>query len=142
MRDSVEETVELPTDAGYPEEPPAADGRAGEPRRVAGAPNGATEPLGTRGRARSRSGFWAELSGALAIGLAALAAVVLVFQIVAWAQGIPGPGLLTVAGHVVAAGLALLAQRFADRRGGWRGAAAVLGVLTVSAVALWLFWWA
>jgi hypothetical protein len=103
-------------------------------------PSGATEPLVTRGR--RRSGFWTELSGALAVGLAVLAGVVLVFQVIAWARDIPGPGLLTVAGHILAAGLALLAQRFADRRSGWQGAAAVLGVLAISAVALWLFWWA
>jgi len=135
VRDSAEETVELPTDANYPERP-ADDGGAGEPRWAAEP----TEPPVVRGRARS--GFWAELSGALAVGLAVLACVVLGFQIIAWVRGFPGPGLPTVAGHIVAAGLALLTQRFADRRSGWQAAAAVLGVMAVSAVALWLFWWA
>ena len=88
-----------------------------------------------------RSRFWAELSGALAIGLAVLAAVVLVFQILAWVGGLPGPGLLTVAGHLVAAGLAVVAQRFADKNRGWPGALAVLAVVVVTTGALWLYWW-
>jgi hypothetical protein len=96
----------------------------------------ATEPR--RGRPR----FWAEISGALAVGLGALAAVVVVLQILAWIGGLPGPGLLTVAGHLVAAGLAVLAQRFADRHRGWPGMLAVLAVLVVTTVTLWLYWWA
>lgn len=147
MRDAAEETVELPTDASPADErpagdPPVADSRGVEP------PAGDLPAAGSRGveppasGRRTRSGFWAELSGALALGLAVLAGVVLVFQILAWAQGMPGPGALTVVGHLVAAGLALLAQRFADRRRGWQGAVAVLAVVAVSATALWLFWWA
>jgi hypothetical protein len=116
--DSAEETVELPTDPSPPGPPPPA---------VPG---------------RARSGFWAELSGALALGLGALAAAVLVFQLIAYAQGIPGPGLLTVGGHILAAAVALVVQRFADRLHGWPKAAAVLGVAVVGAVVLWVFWWA
>ncbi|HEU5469639.1 MAG TPA: hypothetical protein VFV67_03230 [Actinophytocola sp.] len=92
--------------------------------------------------ARGRARFWPELSGALALGLGALAAVVLVFQILAVAQGKPGPGLLTVAAHLVAAGLAVLAQRVADRARGRTAALAVLGVLAVTGATLWIFWWA
>jgi hypothetical protein len=36
------------------------------------------------------SGFWREICGALAIGVAALAGVVLVLQVVAWFRGLPG----------------------------------------------------
>ena len=91
---------------------------------------------------RMRSGFWVELSGALAVGLAVLAAVVLVFQLLAWAQDMPGPGAFTVFGHLVAAGFALVAQHFADRRAGWPVVVAPLVVLAVAGSALWLFWWA
>jgi hypothetical protein len=91
---------------------------------------------------RRRRGFWPEISGALAVGLAGLAAVVLVFQVVAWVRGTPGPGLDTVGDHVLAAGLAILVQRFADRLRGWWAAAAVLGVLAIAGLTLWLFWWA
>ncbi len=91
---------------------------------------------------RRRSGFWREASGALALGLCVLAAVVLGFQIVAWFRGTPGPGFLTVAGHLAAAGLALLAQWYADRRRGWPGTAAIAAVFVIGALALWLFWWA
>jgi lipopolysaccharide export LptBFGC system permease protein LptF len=97
-----------------------------------------TEPLPERRRSR----FWPEVSGALAIGLCVLAVVVLGFQVVAWIRGMPGPGLLTVGGHVFAAVVAVLVQRLADRMRGWHAAAAVTGVLLVAAVTLWIFWWA
>jgi hypothetical protein len=91
---------------------------------------------------RHRGGPWRELSGALAVGMSLLAVVVIVFQLLAWGRDMPGPGLWTVLGHVAAAALAMLAQRFADRLTGWAAATAVLGVVAVSGVALWLFWWA
>ena len=89
-----------------------------------------------------RSGFWREFSGAVAYGLCALAAVVLAFQIVAWFRGTPGPGAFAVLGHLVAAGVAVPAQWFADRRRGWPGIAAMVGVFVVGTLALWVFWWA
>ncbi|MFL6121142.1 hypothetical protein [Actinophytocola sp.] len=92
-------------------------------------------------QARHRGGLWRELSGALAIGMSVLAVVVLVFQVLAWGRGVPGPGMWTVVGHVVAAALAVFVQRFADRLPGWPAALAVLGVVAVSGAALWLFWW-
>ena len=92
--------------------------------------------------ARRRSGFWREVSGAFALGLCVLAAGVLVFQIVAWVRGTPGPGGLSVVGHLIAAGVAVLAQWFADRRRGWPGSAAIVAVFVVGGVALWMFWWA
>jgi Mg/Co/Ni transporter MgtE len=89
-----------------------------------------------------RSGFWRELSGALAVGIAVLAAVVVVFQILAWVGGMPGPGLSMVTGHLIAAALALVVQRSVDRWAGWRGAITVVGVLAVAGFTLWVFWWA
>ena len=89
-----------------------------------------------------RGGPWRELSGALAVGMSVLAVVVVVFQVLAWGRDTPGPGAWTVLGHVAAAALAVLVQRFADRLAGWPAVAAVLGVVAVSGVTLWLFWWA
>ncbi|HEX6353975.1 hypothetical protein [Actinophytocola sp.] len=91
---------------------------------------------------RHRGGPWRELSGALAVGMSVLAVVVIVFQVLAWGRDVPGPGLWTVIGHVAAAALAVVVQRFADRLTGWPAAASVLGVVAVSGTALWLFWWA
>jgi lipopolysaccharide export LptBFGC system permease protein LptF len=91
---------------------------------------------------RRRARFWPEVSGALAIGLCALAVAMLGFQVLAWFQGMPGPGLLTVGGHLLAAVLAVLVQRFADRLRGTLLAAAVLGVLVLTGATLWIFWWA
>jgi hypothetical protein len=91
---------------------------------------------------RHRGGPWRELSGALAVGMSVLAVVVIVFQVLAWGQDMPGPGAWTVGGHIVAGTLAVLVQRFADRLTGWLAALSVLGVVAVSGAALWLFWWA
>ena len=91
---------------------------------------------------RHGGGLWRELSGALAVGMSVLAIVVIVFQVLAWGQDMPGPGMWTVVGHVVAAAVAVLVQRFADRLAGWVAAVSVLGVVAVTGVALWLFWWA
>ena len=89
-----------------------------------------------------RLGFWRELSGALAVGILVLAAVVVVFQILAWVGKVPGPGLPMVIGHLLAAALALVVQRSADRWAGWRAAISVGGVLAVAGITLWVFWWA
>ncbi|MBM7772099.1 hypothetical protein JOD54_002303 [Actinokineospora baliensis] len=91
---------------------------------------------------RVRSGFWRELSGALAVGLSGLALVVLVLQVIAWTRGVPGPGIGVVLGHFAAAGAALVAQRFADRRRGPEAALAVVVVAIATGVAIWFFWWA
>jgi hypothetical protein len=91
---------------------------------------------------RHRGGPWRELSGALAVGMSVLAVVVVVFQVLAFVRHMPGPGALTVFGHIAAAVLAVFVQRFADRLTGWAAALSVLGVVAVSGVALWLFWWA
>ena len=91
---------------------------------------------------RHRGGPWRELSGALAVGMSVLAVVVVVFQVLAFIRDMPGPGPLTVLGHIAAAVLAVFVQRFADRHAGWTAAVSVLGVVVVSGAALWLFWWA
>lgn len=110
-----------------------------------------TRPLPTRSAADAaarlepeprRARFWRELSGALAVGMAVLAAVVLVFQILAWIRGMPGPGARMVVGHLVTAGLVVGAQLFADRRTGWVAGVSLGGVAVVAGATLWLFWWA
>ena len=104
-------------------------------------PSDVEQPAPTR-RAR-RSGFWRELSGSIALGLCALAVLVLGVQVVAWINGNPGPGLSRVISHFGFAGLAVGAQLLADRarRRLWI-IVAVVGVLVIAATALWLFWWA
>jgi hypothetical protein len=66
---------------------------------------------------------------------------VLALQVIAWLRGTPGPGLGAVGGHMLAAVLAVLTQRLADRRSGWSRAASVLAVLVIVGLTLWLFWW-
>ncbi len=91
---------------------------------------------------KARSGFWRELAGALTFGLCLLALVVLGVQILSWVQGVPGPGVGVVIGHIVAAVAAIMAQRFADRRRGPMASLGVFAVLISAAGALWFFWWA
>lgn len=91
---------------------------------------------------RHRGGPWRELSGALAVGMSVLAVVVVVFQVLALIRDVPGPGALTVFGHIAAAVLAVFVQRYADRLTGLAAAVSVLGVVAVSGAAVWLFWWA
>jgi len=103
---------------------------------------GATTVNLSRRPAEPRGGVWRELSGALSVGLGALAVVVLVLQLLAWARDVPGPGAFMVLGHLIAAAAAIGVQRFADHRPGWPAAAAVLGVAVLAIGAVWLFWWA
>ena len=105
-------------------------------------PDVATEPEPTEPARREGSRFWREASGALALGLVALAVAVLGFQVFAWVRGTPGPGVFTVLAHWGAAALAVLAQRIVDRSSGHRQALAVLIVTVAAGATLWLFWWA
>jgi hypothetical protein len=90
---------------------------------------------------RRSGGFGRELAGALAVGLSVLAIVVLVFQVLAWIRGVPGPGATMVVGHLGAAIAAVLVQRVADRARGWLAAAAAVGVVVITGATMWLLWW-
>lgn len=89
----------------------------------------------------SRGRRWRGLTGALAAGLVVLTVVVLVAQVVGLVHGSEGPGPFMVVGHVVAAALAVPAQRIADRRQGRPAALAGAAVLALTLAALWLYWW-
>jgi ferric-dicitrate binding protein FerR (iron transport regulator) len=89
----------------------------------------------------SRSRRWRGLSGALAAGLVVLTVVVLVAQVVGLVNGSEGPGPFMVVGHVVAAALAVPAQRSADRRQGGPAALAGAAVAALTLATLWLYWW-
>lgn len=81
------------------------------------------------------------LSGVLAGGLVALAAALIVAGVVAQQRGVPGPGAVSIGGHLVAAVVAVVLQRRADRTpglqaAGWAGAVTVLTVVVLAV--LWL----
>lgn len=80
-------------------------------------------------------------SGAVAACLVILLLVVLASQIFFQLQGYPGSGWGTVAAHALAAAIAVLLQRIADRRAGVVSALASLAVVVDAALTLWLFWW-
>lgn len=98
------------------------------------------EPDGKPPRATGR--WWRGLSGSVAAGLVLLALGVTCSGVLSLFTEINGPGAFSLFGHLVAAGLALLAQRYADRHCGAPAAAAALSVLVITVVAVWLFWWA
>jgi hypothetical protein len=99
----------------------------------------AIEPI--RPTPRARGGFGRELAGALAVGLSVLAVVVLVFQVLAWIRGVPGPGAMMVVGHLGAAVLAVAVQRVADRTSGATAAVAAIAVAAITGATMWLLWW-
>jgi hypothetical protein len=99
----------------------------------------ADQPIATR---PARGGFGRELAGALAVGLSVLAIVIVVFQVLAWARDMPGPGVAMVLGHLGAALVAVLVQRVADRATGLIATVAAFGVVAITAVTMWLLWWA
>jgi hypothetical protein len=76
----------------------------------------------------------------LAGGLVALALALLVAGIVAQQRAVPGPGVPMIVGHVVAAVVAVLVQRRADRAAGAPAAGAALGVVALTAVVLGAQW--
>jgi asparagine N-glycosylation enzyme membrane subunit Stt3 len=85
--------------------------------------------------------FLRGLSGIVTAGLVVLAIGVAVTQYLGHSRGFPGPGGVSVAAHIVAAFVAVFAQRIADHR---RGFSAVLGaivVFVVTGLVLWTQWW-
>lgn len=80
------------------------------------------------------------LAGVLAGGLVVLAVGMVVVWLFADEYGVPGPGGTTVVGHVVGAGVAVLAQRIADRRPDRSGTLAAVVVLGTTALVLGLAW--
>jgi hypothetical protein len=81
-----------------------------------------------------------EFSGVLAGGLVALGVVLLVAGIVAGQRGMPGPGVVSIAGHGAAAVAAVFLQRRADHTRGPAAARAALAVVALSVGVLAVQW--
>jgi predicted lipid-binding transport protein (Tim44 family) len=109
-------------------EPASADETSPEPAVEAASP------------AKERGRWWRGLTGSLAAGLAVLAVGVLAVAGIDLYTGAPGPGAAMLIGHPLAAVLALLAQRVADRRNGIAAAGAGIAVVLFVVSALTLFW--
>lgn len=82
------------------------------------------------------------LSGMVAGGLVALAIAVCVAQWLSSMSGRPGPGMVTVAGHVAAALAAVGLQLVAERTLGRNAALASWAVLVLAVGILRFGWWA
>lgn len=108
-----------------------------EPELIEPAEAPAEEPA-EPGKPRGR--WWRGFTGSLAAGLTVLAIGVLVVAGIDLNTGAPGPGAVLLIGHPVAAILALLAQRVADRRNGAPAAGAGVAVVLFTVSALTLFW--
>lgn len=141
-----EPTVEQVRTAVQPEARGAADEPTVEQERVAperidpaeGAPS--VEESAPPGPAKARGRWWRGFTGSLAAGLTVLALGVLAVAGICLFTGAPGPGATLLVGHPVAAALALLAQRVADRRNGPPAVGAGLAVVLFTVSALTLFW--
>ncbi|MFB9686315.1 hypothetical protein [Amycolatopsis plumensis] len=90
--------------------------------------------------ARPGGRWWRGLTGSLAAGLTVLAIGVLAVAGICLFTGAPGPSATLLIGHPIAAALALLAQRVADRRNGPPAVGAGLAVVLFTVSALTLFW--
>lgn len=134
-----DELVTVPLPAGVPDAETAPQERVAperpEPEPVVEAkPDTESEPKKERGR------WWRGLTGSLAAGLVVLTVGVYGVAVVCLFTGAPGPGAVLLLGHPIAAGLALIAQRVADRRRGLPAAGAGLAVVLFTISALTLFW--
>ncbi|MCE7008413.1 hypothetical protein LWC34_37210 [Kibdelosporangium philippinense] len=121
-----------------------ADERAAHASRAGIDPvqNPRAEDNPTDDRPKRRKGrFWRELTGALAAGLVVLAVAIFVLQIISWSKGVPGLGVVELIGHIVAAGLAIYAQRTVNRSSGRPAMIAGLGIGVITLLVLVLFWW-
>ncbi|MEV7091305.1 hypothetical protein AB0M80_00540 [Amycolatopsis sp. NPDC051045] len=138
-----DELATIPLPAGEPAraaspatEPETAPQERAEPQRIepdAAAPDGSAPP-------KQRGRWWRGFTGSLAAGLAVLAVGVLAVAGICLFTGAPGPGATLLIGHPVAAVLALLAQRVADRRNGPAAVGAGVAVALFAISALTLFW--
>jgi predicted lipid-binding transport protein (Tim44 family) len=149
-------TIPVPLPAGAPDAETAPQERV-EPERIESAnaepadgsrpdadsansapaedsPEHEAEPAKQGGR------WWRGFTGSLAAGLVALAIGVLVVAGVCLYTGVPGPGAVLLVGHPIAAALALLAQRVADRRNGAAAVGGGVAVVLFTVSALTLFW--
>ena len=81
------------------------------------------------------------LSGAVAAGVVVLAIVVVATAFVGHARGFPGPGAMSIACHLVAAVVVIVAQLSADRRRGVTAFLACTAVFVVTLALLWTQWW-
>ncbi|OXM67277.1 hypothetical protein [Amycolatopsis vastitatis] len=117
-------------------EPETAPQERVEPERIE------PEPAEPEAPAPAKSGgrWWRGFTGSLAAGLTVLAAGVLVVAGICLYTGAPGPGATLLIGHPVAAVLAVLAQRVADRRNGLPAVGAGVAVVLFTVSALTLFW--
>ncbi len=77
------------------------------------------------------------LSGAVTAAIVILAIVAIFGQI--WFS--PGPGLVAILGQVIAAVIAVLLQRIADRRPNSLVIVAAIANIAILLNTLWLWWW-
>jgi hypothetical protein len=81
------------------------------------------------------------LSGVATGALIVLAIVVCVAQYLAGDRGFPGPGIESVATHVVGAIVAIVAQVIADRRRGPKSVLAAFVAIFTASILLFTQWW-
>ncbi|MFF1610236.1 hypothetical protein ACFVYA_20855 [Amycolatopsis sp. NPDC058278] len=133
-------TAAQPGALGAADEPTVEQERVA-PERIDPAESApSVEASASLGPAKARGRWWRGFTGSLAAGLTVLALGVLVVAGICLFTGAPGPGATLLVGHPMAAALALLAQRVADRRNGPPAVGAGLAVVLFTVSALTLFW--
>jgi hypothetical protein len=131
-------TVPFATGAAEAPEAETAPQPRAEPELIE--PEPAVPEAPAPARAKDGGRWWRGITGSLAAGLVVLAIGVLVVAGIDLYTGAPGPGPVLLVGHPIAAALAVLAQRVADRRNGLPAVGAGVAVVLFTASALTLFW--
>jgi predicted lipid-binding transport protein (Tim44 family) len=143
-----DELATIPLPIGEPKPPAGAASPAtepperAEPARIEPDPASASDGAVPAGSLPPKQGgrWWRGFTGSLTAGLVILAIGLLAVAGICLFTGAPGPGPTLLIGHPVAAVLALLAQRVADRRNGPAAAGAGTAVVLFAISALTLFW--
>ena len=81
------------------------------------------------------------LSGAMTAGVIVLTLVVIGAAVLGNDQNFPGPGAESIGWHIAAVVAVVIAQRIADRRGGFVAFIASIAVVAIAGLLLWTQWW-
>ena len=92
-------------------------------------------------RGRRRVSLLCSISGVLAAGQVVLLLIVTGVRVISWLHGYPGQDWWLIGWHVVAAVLAVVMQRFADRHNGPTSWVSSVAVIVVAFATLCVFWW-
>lgn len=130
-----------PESYGYPDEYGWSDGYGTDAYRTGGSDPGYDPYAENRPRAGLLVRGGRVLSGVVCGAVLVLTVVVGVAGYLAGDRGFPGPGIESLAAHVTAAVVAVVAQVTADRARGALSLAAAVVVIVTASILMFTQWW-